>query len=78
SINKKYKILGDLVICKAQIEKESKIYKKTLEERWAHIIIHGTLHLLGYDHKIKKKRKQMESIENKIMLSLEYTKPYIL
>ncbi len=40
------------------------------------MIIHGTLHLLGYDHQNKKEQKIMENIENKIMLSLNYSKPY--
>ncbi|QCI16672.1 rRNA maturation RNase YbeY [Buchnera aphidicola (Aphis craccivora)] len=75
-IQKNIKLLGDLVVCKTIIEKESIQYNKTLESRWAHMIIHGTLHLLGYDHQNKKEQKIMENIENKIMLSLNYSKPY--
>ncbi|ALD15374.1 metal-binding heat shock protein [Buchnera aphidicola (Aphis glycines)] len=75
-IQKNIKLLGDLVLCKKIIEKESIQYKTTLESRWAHMIIHGVLHLLGYDHKSYKEQKVMENIENKIMLSLSYDKPY--
>ncbi|AYN24638.1 rRNA maturation RNase YbeY [Buchnera aphidicola (Rhopalosiphum maidis)] len=78
SINKNQNLLGDLVLCKNIIEKESLKYNKELESRWAHMIIHGTLHLLGYDHKNKKEKNIMEKIENKIMLSLDYEKPYFI
>lgn len=76
-IHKNIELLGDLVICKTIIEKESIQYNKTLESRWAHMIIHGTLHLLGYDHKNYQDQKIMENIENKIMSSLNYNKPYL-
>ncbi|QFQ32253.1 rRNA maturation RNase YbeY [Buchnera aphidicola] len=75
-IQKNIRLLGDLVLCKKIIEKESIQYKKTLESRWAHMIIHGVLHLLGYDHKNCKEQEIMEKIENKIMLSLNYDEPY--
>ncbi|AEO08220.1 rRNA maturation RNase YbeY [Buchnera aphidicola] len=71
------KLLGDLVVCKSIIEEESYKYNKLLEEHWAHIIIHGTLHLLGYDHKTQIQAKIMEKVENEIMMSLNYQKPYI-
>ncbi|WP_261979375.1 rRNA maturation RNase YbeY [Buchnera aphidicola] len=70
-------LLGDLVICKNVIEEETLKYNISLKEHWAHITIHGTLHLLGYDHKNKQDAKIMEKIENKIMASLHYHKPYI-
>lgn len=71
-------LLGDLVLCKTIIEEESFKYNKKLESRWAHMVIHGTLHLLGHDHKSSKERSTMEKIENKIMLSLNYEKPYFI
>ncbi|WP_367682803.1 rRNA maturation RNase YbeY [Buchnera aphidicola] len=76
-IKKNINILGDLVICKNIIEKESLKYNKKLESRWAHMVIHGMLHLIGYDHKNNEEQKKMEKIENKIMLSLNYEKPYL-
>lgn len=75
-IQKNMKLLGDLVLCKTIIEEESRKYNKKLESRWAHMIIHGTLHLLGYNHRNNKEQKIMENIENKIMLSLNYSPPY--
>ncbi|MCU4136795.1 rRNA maturation RNase YbeY [Buchnera aphidicola (Sitobion miscanthi)] len=72
-----HKLLGDLILCKNIIEKESLKYKKSLESHWAHITIHGTLHLLGYDHKNNKEANIMEKIENKVMLSLKYKKPHL-
>ncbi|WP_315984424.1 rRNA maturation RNase YbeY [Buchnera aphidicola] len=81
SINKfiasNQKLLGDLVLCKNIIEKESIKYNKILQSYWAHVTIHGILHLLGYDHKNDKEAKVMEQIENKIMISLNYQKPYM-
>lgn len=71
-------LLGDLVLCKNVIEEESLRYNVLLEEHWAHMTIHGTLHLMGYDHKNKIDTNIMETIENKIMISLNYKKPYIL
>ncbi|WP_236854844.1 rRNA maturation RNase YbeY [Buchnera aphidicola] len=75
-IKTNYKLLGDLVLCKHIIEYESLKYKKILESRWAHMTIHGTLHLLGHDHKKEREAYIMEKIENKIMLSLNYEEPY--
>ncbi|QIQ42013.1 MAG: rRNA maturation RNase YbeY [Buchnera aphidicola (Microlophium carnosum)] len=77
-ITTNHKLLGDLVLCKNIIEKESLKYNKLLESHWAHITIHGTLHLLGYDHKNTQETDIMEKIENKMMLSLNYKKPYCL
>ncbi|QCI21157.1 rRNA maturation RNase YbeY [Buchnera aphidicola (Hyperomyzus lactucae)] len=77
-IKMNHKLLGDLVLCKNIIKKESLKYNKTLEAYWAHMTIHGTLHLLGYDHKNNKEAKAMEKMENQIMLSLNYYKPYTL
>ncbi|WP_261788358.1 rRNA maturation RNase YbeY [Buchnera aphidicola] len=76
-LKKNKKILGDLVLCKKIIEKEALKYNKPLNSYWAHMIIHGTLHLLGYDHRNNEEKNIMESIENKIMLSLDYDEPYM-
>ncbi|WP_367672983.1 rRNA maturation RNase YbeY [Buchnera aphidicola] len=77
-IKKNHILLGDLILCKNVIEQEAIKYKKNIYSRWAHMIIHGTLHLLGYDHKEKNEKLQMESIENKIMLYFNYPLPYVL
>ncbi|WP_422667344.1 rRNA maturation RNase YbeY [Buchnera aphidicola] len=77
-IKKNYILLGDLIICKNIIEQEAIKYKKNLHSRWAHMIIHGTLHLIGYDHKTKKEKDKMEKIENEIMLYFNYSMPYLI
>lgn len=69
-------LLGDLVICAPLISKEAKEQNKPLLAHWAHITIHGTLHLLGYDHIKNKDAKIMESLEIKLLRQLGYKNPY--
>lgn len=68
--------LGDLVICGSLVEKEAKQQQKRLREYWAHMVIHGSLHLLGYDHLQLDQAKHMEIIETKIMKNIGYSDPY--
>ncbi|MDX1352230.1 MAG: rRNA maturation RNase YbeY [Thiomicrorhabdus sp.] len=68
--------LGDLVICAAIVAKEAKEQNKTLEAHWAHMIVHGTLHLQGYDHIEDDDAEEMEALEIEIMQSLGYDNPY--
>tara|TARA_R110001583_G_scaffold10601_5_gene48652 strand:+ start:7690 stop:8166 length:477 start_codon:yes stop_codon:yes gene_type:complete len=70
-------LLGDLVICKQVVEKEAIEQQKTLTSHWAHMLIHGTLHLLGYDHIDDDEAEEMESIETKLMIELGYSDPYL-
>ncbi|WP_343152530.1 rRNA maturation RNase YbeY [Buchnera aphidicola] len=70
-------LLGDLVICSKIIKEEAKKQKKTIKEHWAHIFIHGVLHLLGFDHINKKEAKKMESLECEILNKLGFKNPYI-
>ncbi|AEI74923.1 putative rRNA maturation factor [Candidatus Moranella endobia PCVAL] len=69
--------LGDLVICRQVVEYEAKQQGKALEAHWAHMVVHGSLHLLGYDHVLEIEAIQMESIETAIMQNLGYPDPYI-
>lgn len=69
-------LLGDLVICKQIVEQEAQEQDKTLESHWAHMIIHGCLHLLGYDHIEENEAEEMESIEIDIMKQLGFADPY--
>lgn len=69
-------LLGDLVICKKIVEQEAQEQGKTLESHWAHMIIHGCLHLLGYDHIEENEAEEMESIEIDIMKELGFADPY--
>lgn len=69
-------ILGDLVICIPIICKEAKEQNKPLLAHWAHMVIHGVLHLLGYDHIKKKEAKIMEELEISLLKQLGYANPY--
>lgn len=70
-------LLGDLIICKEVVEKEAKEQNKPLISHWAHMLIHGTLHLLGYDHIDDNEAEQMERIETELMISLGFDDPYL-
>ncbi|MBW1253121.1 rRNA maturation RNase YbeY [Pantoea allii] len=70
-------LLGDLIICRQVVEQEAQEQGKTTEAHWAHMVIHGTLHLLGYDHIEDGEAEEMEGIETEIMLALGYPDPYI-
>ena len=70
-------LLGDLVICAPVLEKEAKEQNKVLHEHWAHIIIHGVLHLLGYDHINDDDAEIMEAKEISILTKLNIKNPYI-
>ncbi len=69
-------LLGDLVICKPVVEKEAVEQNKDLNTHWAHMLIHGTLHLLGYDHIIEEEAIEMESLEAKLLIYLGFSDPY--
>lgn len=69
-------LLGDLVICKTVVEREAHEQGKSLKAHWAHMLIHGGLHLLGYDHIEDDEAEEMESLETKLMLSVGFNDPY--
>lgn len=68
--------IGDLVVCASVIEQESLEQNKVLEQHWAHICIHGLLHLLGYDHMSEQEAEEMEAIEVAILAELDISNPY--
>jgi len=68
--------LGDLIICVPLIIEEAKQQNKTLEAHWAHLTIHGTLHLLGYDHIIETEAEEMEGLEVAILAKFNISNPY--
>jgi probable rRNA maturation factor len=70
-------LLGDLVICRQVVEQEAKEQNKILFAHWAHMVVHGSLHLLGYDHISDDEAEEMESLETEIMQELGYPDPYI-
>ncbi len=68
--------LGDLVICEAVVKQEALEQKKLIESHWAHLIIHGIFHLLGYDHINDKDAEEMEALEITTLKQLGYINPY--
>lgn len=68
--------LGDLIICAPLVAKEAKQQNKLLLAHWAHLVIHGILHLLGYDHAHEKEAVKMENIEIVLLQKLGYPNPY--
>jgi probable rRNA maturation factor len=69
-------LLGDLVVCKQVVEREAIEQGKTLTAHWAHMIVHGCLHLLGYDHIEDEEAEEMEGIERVVMADLGFEDPY--
>lgn len=65
--NTQTNFLGDLIICAAIVNQEAELQHKTILAHWAHMTIHGTLHLLGHDHKNKNTAQKMEKLEIKIL-----------
>jgi probable rRNA maturation factor len=69
-------ILGDIIICPDIVKKESDLYNKDIDSRWAHMIIHSMLHLQGYTHQGKNDKLTMEKKERELMHFLGYQDPY--
>ena len=69
-------VLGDLVICAPVVAREAVEQHKTPQAHWAHIVVHGVLHLLGYDHIEDSDAEHMEALETAIMLALDFPPPY--
>lgn len=70
-------LIGDLVICADIVKREAEEQNKILKDHWAHMIIHGTLHLLGHDHIEEKEAETMERLEINIMRKLGLPNPYL-
>jgi len=69
-------LLGDLVICVPVVEREAAEQGKALEAHWAHLVIHGCLHLLGYDHIEDDEAEEMEALERELLAELGHPDPY--
>ena len=67
---------GDLVLCVPVLRREARAQRKTLRAHCAHLVIHGTLHLQGYDHESDKDATVMEALETRLLASLGYPDPY--
>ena len=70
------RLLGDVVVCASVVAAEASEQGKALPDHWAHMLVHGTLHLLGFDHEIDVEAIEMESLETRILASKSVTDPY--
>jgi probable rRNA maturation factor len=68
--------LGDLALCAAVVKREANEQQKAPHDHWAHLVVHGVLHLLGYDHEQPKDAKVMETLEVRILHGLGIQDPY--
>ena len=69
--------LGDLVICPQVLRAEAREQRKTLRAHWAHLVVHGALHLIGYDHERDADARRMERREITVLRRLGFTNPYL-
>ena len=74
--DEKLSLLGDIVICAEVVEREASEQNKSAAAHWAHMLVHGTLHLLGYDHETESDAQEMENKERQILHSLGIADPY--
>lgn len=70
------RLLGDVVLCAPVVTREAKAQGKRLEHHYAHLVVHGCLHLLGYDHELRPDASRMESRERRILGELGIPDPY--
>ena len=72
------RLVGDIVICPAVVEREAGEQGKTVEAHYAHLVVHGVLHLHGYDHEDEAQADEMERLETQIVTKLGYPDPYLV
>jgi probable rRNA maturation factor len=68
--------LGDIVVCAPVVRDEAREQGKAAEAHWAHMLIHGTLHLVGYDHIAEADARRMEALESRVLADLGWPCPY--
>jgi probable rRNA maturation factor len=69
-------LLGELVICPAVLRAEARAQHKSARAHWAHMVVHGVLHLVGYDHEIPEQARRMERREIRTLRRLGFANPY--
>ena len=69
-------LLGDIVICAPVVKREAAEQHKAPRAHWAHMVVHGTLHLLGHDHERAREAAAMEALERRILADLKFPDPY--
>ena len=70
--------LGDLVICPAVLRAEAREQHKPVRAHWAHMVVHGLLHLMGYDHERERDAQRMERREVRVLRRLGFANPYLI
>lgn len=73
----KLPLLGDLVVCAPVVEREAREQKKPLRDHYAHLTVHGVLHLLGWDHEDERDAQAMEQLEREVLETLGVADPYV-
>ncbi len=68
--------IGDIVVCADVVRDEAAAENKPLQDRWAHMLVHGTLHLLGFDHEADEEAAAMEALETRILEAQGLADPY--
>ena len=71
-------LMGDIIICAPVVEAEAKTQNKSVEAHYAHLTVHGMLHLCGFDHETESQAELMESLEITILQKLGYANPYLI
>lgn len=71
-------LMGDIVLCHPVVEKEAQEQNKPLEAHYAHLVVHGMLHLQGYDHETDEEAEVMEALETQIVTKFGYAAPYLI
>ena len=71
-------LMGDIVLCHPVVEKEAQEQNKPLEAHYAHLVVHGMLHLQGYDHETDEEAEAMEALETQIVTKFGYADPYLI
>ena len=69
-------LLGDIVVCAPVVEREAREQGKRARAHWAHLLVHGTLHLLGHDHERPRAAAAMEALEQRVLAALGFPDPY--
>lgn len=71
-----FNTLGDIVICAAVVNREATEQQKANDAHWAHMVVHGVFHLLGYDHENEADALEMETLEITVLKKLGFNNPY--
>ena len=69
-------LLGDIVICAPIVRREANEQSKSVTSHWAHMVVHGALHLLGFDHEQADEAQAMEAMEARILADLGFDNPF--